>query len=335
MRNPRRIMLVRRRLLAGVAVVGGVASGGLQAQAPAWPGGRSVTMVVGFPPGGQADVSGRPFAAALERVIGAPVPVVNRPGASGGLGNAFVARAPGDGLTVLMALSSMLILPEADRIHGRVAQYEIEQLAPIARVTADPTVLVVPAASPWRNLGELAEDAKRRPGAISYSSAGNFSALHTPMAMFTAAAGIDMLHVPFQGGGPALTALLGGTVQALASGTGPVMQHIQAGRLRALATTGATRVPGLPDVPTMAEAGYPDVLYLIWAGLFVPASTPAALREQIRAAAARAAEDVDAQRALNTAGSPLAYLDGPAFEAFIREDAARLIPAVRRIGRVE
>jgi hypothetical protein len=179
-------MLVRRRLLAGVAVAGGVASGGLQAQMPFWPGGRSVTMVVGFPPGGQADVSGRPFAAALERVIGAPVPVVNRPGASGGLGNAFVARAPGDGLTVLMALSSMLTLPEADRIHGRVAQYEIDQLAPIARVTADPTVLVVPAASPWRNLGELVADAKRRPGAISYSSAGNFSALHTPMAMFTA-----------------------------------------------------------------------------------------------------------------------------------------------------
>ena len=334
MRNPRRITLVRRRLLAGAAVVGGLASGAL-AQPTAWPGGRSVTMVVDFPPGGQADVSGRPFAAALERVIGAPVPVVNRPGASGGLGNAFVARAPGDGLTVLMALSSMLILPEADRIHGRIAQYEVEQLAPIARVTADPTVLVVPAAAPWRNLAELVEDAKRRPGAISYSSAGNFSALHTPMAMFTGAAGIDMLHVPFQGGGPALTALLGGTVQALASGTGPVMQHIQGGRLRALATTGAARVPGLPDVPTMAEAGYPDVFYLIWAGLFVPASTPAALREQIRLAAARAAGDADAQRALATAGSPLAYLDGAAFEAFVRDDASRLIAAVRRIGRVE
>ena len=97
-----------------------------------------------------------------------------------------------------------------------------------------PTVVVVPAASPWRSLAELVEDARRRPGAISFSSAGNFSALHTPMAMLTGAAGIEMLHVPFQGGGPALTALLGGTVQALASGTGPVMQHIQGGRLRAL-----------------------------------------------------------------------------------------------------
>ena len=267
--------------------------------------------------------------------MGVAVPVVNRPGASGALGNAFVARAAADGLTILMALSSMLILPEADRMNGRVAQYEVEQLAPIARVTADPTVLVVQASSPWRSLAELVADARARPGAISYSSAGNFSALHTPMAMFTGAAGIDLLHVPFQGGGPALTALLGGTVQALASGTGPVMQHIQGGRLRALATTGTVRVPGLPDVPTMAEAGFPDVLYLIWAGVFVPATTPPALREQIREAVARAAADADAARALATAGSPVAYLDGPAFEAFIREDSARLIPAVRRIGRVE
>jgi len=317
----------RRVLLAGAAPAAWAQT--------AWPGGRSVTMVVAFPPGGQADVSGRPIAAAMERALGVAVPVVNRPGASGALGNAFVARAAPDGMTLLMALSSMLILPEADRIHGRTAQYEVEQLAPIARVTSDPTVLVVPAAAPWRSLEELVADARRRPGEISYSSAGNFSALHTPMAMLTAAAGIELLHVPFQGGGPALTALLGGTVQALASGTGPVMQHIQGGRLRALATTGTERVPGLPDVPTMAEAGFPDVVYFIWAGVFVPAATPPPLREAIRAAVARAAQDADAGRALATAGSPIAYLDGEAFEAFVREDAARLIPAVRRIGRVE
>ena len=323
-------MMPRRRLLTGAPLAV------LPARAqPAWPGGRSVTLVVAFPPGGQADVSGRPIAAAMERVLGVAVPVVNRPGASGALGNAFVARAAPDGLTLLMALSSMLILPEADRIHGRIAQYEPEQLTPIARVTADPTVLVVQAGAPWQTLAELVADAKRRPGEISYSSAGNFSALHTPMAMFTQAAGIDMLHVPFQGGGPALTALLGGTVQALASGTGPVMQHILGGRLRALATTGTGRVAGLPDVPTMAEAGFADVLYLIWAGVFVPAATPAPLREQIRLAVSRASRDTDAGRALATAGSPVAYLDGPAFEAFIREDAARLIAAVRRIGRVE
>lgn len=302
---------------------------------PAWPGGRGVTMVVAFPPGGQADVSGRPIAAAMERVLNVAVPVVNRAGASGSLGNAFVARAPADGLTILMALSSILILPEADRLHGRTPLYEVEQLTPIARVTSDPTVLVVPASAPWRNVAELAEDAKRRPGAISYSSAGNFSSLHTATAMFTAAAGIDMLHVPFQGGGPALTALLGGTVQALNSGTGPVLQHILSGRLRALATTGTTRVPSLPEVPTFIEAGYPDVIYYIWAGVFVPAGVPAAMREQIRATVARAAQDADASRALETAGSPIAYLDGAAFEQFLREDSTRLLPAVRRIGRVE
>lgn len=330
MRKPRTLTLARRRLLAGASL----ASLPTLAQ-PAWPGGRSVTMVVAFPPGGQADVSGRPIAAALERVLGVAVPVVNRPGASGAVGNAFVARAAPDGLTLLMALSSVLILPEADRMNGRVAQYEVEQLTPIARVTADPTVLVVRADAPWRNIAELVADAKARPGQISYSTAGNFSALHTPMAMFTQASGIDLLHVPFQGGGPALTALLSGTVQASGTGTGPVMQHIQSGRLRALATMGNQRVATLPDVPTMAEAGYPDVVYYIWAGVFVPAATPAPVREAIRAALAQAAADTDAARALNNAGSPVQYLDGPAFEAFVREDAARLIPAVRRIGRVE
>ncbi|MCS6892000.1 MAG: tripartite tricarboxylate transporter substrate binding protein [Rhodovarius sp.] len=333
MRNRQTLRLARRRLLAGAAASPALA--GLGWAQPAWPGGRAVTMVVAFPPGGQADVSARPIAAAMERVLGVPVPVVNRPGAAGALGNAFVARAPGDGHTLLMALSSMLILPEADRIHNRPPQYEVEQLAPIARITNDPTILVVSGDSPWRSLEDFVADARRRPGAISYASSGNFGALHVPMVLFSAAAGIDLLHVPFQGGGPALTALLSGTVQALASGTGPVMQHLQSGRLRALASWAPTRQPHLPDLPTFIELGYRDVQYAIWAGIFAPASTPAPLREQIRAAVARAAQDPDAQRALATAGSPLAYLDGEAFARFVAEDHARLVAVARRIGRVE
>ncbi len=330
MRNRTSLRLARRRLLAGAAL-----SPALAWAQPSWPGGRAVSMVVAFPPGGQADVSARPTAAAMERALGVAVPVVNRPGASGALGNAFVARAPGDGHTLLMALSSMLILPEADRIHGRQPQYEVEQLAPIARITSDPTVLVVGADAPWRTLEDFIADARRRPGAISYSSAGNFSALHTPMAMFAASAGLDMLHVPFQGGGPALTALLAGQVNALASGTGPVMQHIQSGRLRALASWAAARQPGLSDVPVFAERGLPDVQYTIWAGVFAPATTPEPLRELVRAAVARAAQDADAARALATAGSPIAYLDGSAFARFVAEDHARLVAVARRIGRVE
>ncbi|MBW8268756.1 tripartite tricarboxylate transporter substrate binding protein [Caldovatus aquaticus] len=296
---------------------------------------RAVTMVVAFPPGGQADVVARPVAAALERIWRVPVPVVNRGGAGGAIGNAFVARAAPDGYTLLMALSSLAVLPEADRLHGRPPAYTVDQFAPIALITADPTLLVVRADSPWRTLEELIEDAKRRPGQITYSSAGNYSTLHVAMAMFTSAAGIDLLHVPYQGGGPALTALLSGTVQALASGPGPITPHVREGKLRPLACWGARRAPGYEDVPTFIEKGFRDVEFYIWAGVFAPAATPAAIQERIRAALRQAVADPELRRALEAAGSPIAYLDGEAFERFFREDSARLIRAVQRIGKVD
>ena len=184
----------RRTLLAAAAALPAPA----RAQGADYPS-RAVQMVVAFPPGGQADVVARPVAAGLERLWRQPVPVVNRPGASGEVGNASVARAAPDGHTLLMALSSLAILPEAARLFGRTPAYELDGLAAVALFTADPTLLVVLASSPWRTLEEFLADARRRPGAISYSSSGNYSALHVPMAMLTTAAGVKLLHVPFQG----------------------------------------------------------------------------------------------------------------------------------------
>ncbi|MFN6955233.1 MAG: tripartite tricarboxylate transporter substrate binding protein [Acetobacteraceae bacterium] len=296
---------------------------------------RAVTMVVAFPPGGQADIVARPVAAALERIWRQPVPVVNRGGAGGAIGNAFVARAAPDGYTLLMALSSLAVLPVADELFGRPPAYTVDQFAPIALMTADPTVLVVRADSPWRTLEEFIADARARPGAIAYSSAGNYSTLHVAMAMFTTAAGLNLLHVPFGGGGPALTALLGGQVQALSSGPGPVLPHVREGRLRALACWGAQRIPGFEEVPTFLERGFRDVEFYIWAGVFAPAATPAPVRERIRAALAEAMGSEELRRALSAAGSPPDYRDGEAFRAFFQADSARLVAAVRRIGRVE
>jgi tripartite-type tricarboxylate transporter receptor subunit TctC len=320
----------RRAVLAG----GLALAHARQVHAQEFPG-RPVTMVVAFPPGGQADVVARPVAAALERHWRQPVPVVNRAGAAGEIGNASVARAAPDGLTLLMALSSLAILPEAARLFGRTPAYELEQLAPIALFTADPTVLVVPAAAPWRTLEEFLADAKARPGQISYSSSGNYSALHVPMAMLTTAAGVDLLHVPFQGGAPALTALLGGQVQALASGPGPVAPHLREGRLRALASWGTSRPAGMPEVPTLIERGFPEAEYYIWAGVFAPAGTPAPIREALRTAMAAAAAEPETGRSLAASGNALDYRDGPRFEEFLRADSARLVRAVRRIGRVD
>ncbi len=300
-----------------------------------YPGGRPVQMVVAFPPGGQADVVARPVAAALERLWRSAVPIVNRGGAAGEIGNASVARAAPDGHTLLMALSSLAVLPEAARLFGRAPAYELEQLAPVALFTADPTILVVPAASPWQTLEDFIAEAKRRPGQISYSSAGNYSALHVPMAMLAAAAGIDLLHVPFQGGGPALTALLAGQVQALASGPGPATPHIREGRLRVLASWGAQRIPGFEQVPTLQEKGFASAEFYIWAGVFAPAGTAPAILETLRRALATVAQDAEMQRALAASGNTLDYRDGDAFATFFRADAARLKAAVQRIGEVE
>lgn len=320
----------RRSLIVGASLLPVAA----HAQTEGFPA-RPVTMVVAFPPGGQADVVGRPVAAGLERIWRVAVPIQNRGGAAGAIGNAAVARAAPDGYTLLMALSSMALLPEAARVNGREPTYTPDMLAPIALFAADPTVLVVPAASPVRTIEDFIADVKARPGQVSYSSAGNYSALHVPMAQLSQAAGLDMLHVPFQGGGPALTALLGGQVQCLASGPGPIAPHVRAGTLRPIATWGRTRLAGLDDVPTLIEKGFPDCEFYIWVGVFAPAGTPAPVIARIREASRQVAQDAEFRRAMAASGNTLDFRDGDAFARFYAEDAARLVRTVRALGRIE
>jgi len=316
----------RRALLAGALVA--------PARAEETPT-RPVTLVVAFPPGGQGDVVARPVAVGLERLWRVPVPVVNRAGASGEIGYASVARAVPDGQTLLMALSSLAVIPEAARLLGRVPAYEIEQFSPIALITADPTFLAVPAAAPWQTLEEFIADAARRPGQIAYASSGNYGALHLPMAMLTTAAGIDLLHVPFQGGGPAMTALLAGQVMAAAAGPGPLTPHVRSGALRVLASWGARRIAGYEAVPTLIERGWPEAEFYIWAGVFAPAGTPPPILARLRSSLAAVTADSDTLRALAAAGNALDFRVGPTFAAFLEADTARLVRAVRRIGRAE
>ena len=198
-------------------------------------------MIVPFPPGGQADLAARPVALALEKILGKSVVVDNRSGAGGMLGNAAAARAEPDGHTLLMALSSMTFLPEAERLYDRKPSYEFDQLVPIARVLADPGVLCVRSDSPWKTVADLVADAKKRPGQISFSSSGNYGAAHVPFEMFQQAAGIKLLHVPYRGGGPALTAFLGKQVDITAQAPGPITPHVQSGAARLLANWGAKR----------------------------------------------------------------------------------------------
>src|SRR3989449_1942770 len=209
-----------------------------------------LTMVVPFPPGGVADIVGRPLAAGMNHVLKQPVVVVNRTGAGGAVGMASVAKAPADGYTLLMSLSSISIFPVSDRINGKPPAYELKDFAPVALVTADPTVLVVRADSRYKTLKDFVDAAKANPGKINYSSSGVYGTLHVAMEIFANAAGIRLFHVPYQGGGPAVTALLGGQVEALASGPPAANRPVKGGKMRALARSSDKRPPLLPQSPT-------------------------------------------------------------------------------------
>ena len=291
-------------------------------------------MIVPFPPGGVADIVGRPLAAQMEKVVKQPVVVTNRTGAGGAVGMAAAAKAPADGYTILMALSSISIFPVSDRIQGRPPAYEMSDFAPIALITADPTVLIVGADSPWKTLKEFVESAKAYPGKINYSSSGVYGTLHVAMEIFANAAGVQLFHVPYQGGGPALTALLGGQVHALASGPAPAVGQIRAGKVRALASWSSERLPLLPEIPTFRELGY-DAEFYIWSGVFAPATTPSPILDRLRAAVREAATSAEFKAAMEKVQTPVHYLDAPAFRTYWERDAARLAKALEKIGKVD
>ena len=295
---------------------------------------KPITMIVPFPPGGVADTVARPVAEALARELKQPLVIENRAGAGGGLGIGMAARAPADGYTVLLSLSSISILPEADRLFGRAPVFQVGQFKPIARFTADPTVFVVRADAPWKTLAEFIADAKRRPGALNYGSSGNYGTMHVPMEMLKASADFRMTHIPYTGAGPAVVALLAGQVDAIATGPSTIVQQIQAGKLRALAHWGDHPLVALPGVPSLTQAGYP-VQFAQWSALFVPAKTPDEIVQRLRGAAAKVAADPAVVQTISKAGSPIEYLDAPAFQLYWDADAKVMTQAVRKIGKLD
>jgi tripartite-type tricarboxylate transporter receptor subunit TctC len=296
---------------------------------------RPITIVAPFPPGGVADLTARPVAAAMEKVLKNPVGVVNKTGAAGAVGMQFVATSKPDGYTLLLALSSISIIPEADKIFGRQPAFTVDQFEPLALISADPTILVVRAESPWKTAKEFIEDARKRPGQISYSSSGVYGTLHMAMELLSHAAGIKLRHVPYGGAGPALTAILGGHVDALASGPAVVLPHIKAGTLRPLAGWGDKRVAALPDVPTFRELGYRDAEFYIWAGLFAPKGTPEPVLAKLRETLKQVVADSDFKAAMAKLETPIVFKQGEEFRTFFEADARRLAEGVRQVGRVE
>jgi tripartite-type tricarboxylate transporter receptor subunit TctC len=310
-----------------------LAAAGLAVAQAAYPS-HAITMIVPFPPGGLADVVGRPVAEAMARDLGQPVVVDNRGGAGGGIGMAQVAKAAPDGYTILMALSSYSVLPEADSLLGRPQMYSYSSLRPVARFTADPTVLAVRADAPWKTVKDFVEDARKRPGAINFGSSGNYGTMHVPMEILKQVANVRMTHIPYTGAGPAVVALLSGQVDAVATGPATVLQQVKAGKIRVLAHWGNVKLETLPDVPSLKQSGY-DAEYAQWSGLFVPAGTPEPVVQRLRAAARAAANDPKVKDAILAAGSPVMYMDTPDFEKYVHADVQRMNSVVKKIGKVQ
>src|SRR5262245_11144060 len=296
---------------------------------------RPIIMIVAFPPGGVADITARPTASALEKVVKQPVTVTNRPGAAGAVGNAALANAKPDGYTLLMALSSISVIPAADELFNRKPAYSLEQFAPIALISADPTLLVVHPSLPVKSLKELVVLARSKPGQLSFSSSGIYGALHMPMEMFLHAANLKMRHLPTTGGGPAITAVLGGHVEMTAGGPAAITSHVNAGKLRPIVSWGAERHPAYREIPTFRELGYKDVEYYIWAGMFAPRGTPEPVIKALRDAVRKAVEDPEFKKTMANVNSPVQHLDAPEFQKYWLADAKRLAALVKVVGKVE
>ncbi len=314
---------------------------------------RPITVVNPFPPGGLADLTMRPLVGPLERILKQPVVLVNKSGAAGAVGMQSVAVAKPDGYTILVSVPAISLLPEVDALFGRAPVFAFttrivgsalmrampvfsrDQFTGIARINADPTILVVNADLPWKSLKELLDDAKRRPGEITFSSSGIYGASHVPMEMLLeAAGGLKMRHLPTSGGGPATTAVLGGHAHLWASTTGPAAPHIKSGKFRALAVSGVTRHPHFPDVPTMKELGY-DVEYYLWVAVFAPKNIPAHAFQALQEATRKAVQEPDFRSAMDKIHVPIAYQSADEFNAWWDADARRLATVIKRIGKIE
>jgi tripartite-type tricarboxylate transporter receptor subunit TctC len=323
----------RRGFIIGSAAAAATLNASL-AQEAAYPS-HAIVLVNPFPPGGAADVVGRPLAAVMEPMVQKPVVIETKSGAAGAVGAQFVANAKPDGYTLLLHLTSISGFAEVDKLFGRTPKFTRADFVPIARLVADPCVLIVNDQQPYKTLKELIDDAKKRPNEIIFSSSGLYGALHIPTALFTAAAGdLKLRHLPTQGGGPALTAFLGNNSQVLVSSISACLSQIKAGKARPLALLGAQRSKALPDVPTMKDLGY-DIEYYLWVGMFAPKATPADVVTYLRTAVNKAAHSEQFKAALANLGQELAYMDQPEFAAFWEADSKRIEAAIRSIGKVE
>ena len=318
----------KRTFLSTVAL--GLMSCTVHAQSTAPYPNKPVKLLVGFAPGGAADHVARSMSDAFGRALGTSVVVENRAGAGSSIAAELVAKAPADGYTVLIASpSSISVNPALNPKLG----YSPKDLAPVTKITTSPLVIAANPNIGIQTLQDLINKAKKEPGRINYATSGNGSAPHLGGALFTQLANVELTHIPFRGGGPAIQSLIAGDTQ-VTFGTPPsVLPMIQAGRLKGLAVSTPERTALVPGVPGMREAGLPDYGIEFWYGIFVPAATPAPVVKKIYEAAQSAMGQANVKATLNREGTDVDLSKSPEqFAAFLQEDAKFWVKLVKSAG---
>jgi len=290
---------------------------------------KPIRVIVPFPPGGSVGVIARMIGEKLTAAWGQPVIVEPKPGAGGTLATEAVTKAAPDGHTIMMATANVAINPS---LYKKLSFDTEKDLAPIGQIIMVPNVIVAHTDLPAKSIADLIALAKKEPGKLNYSQAGTGSFPHLAFELFKLKAGVDITAIPYKGNAPALLALLAKDVDVMPSNIGDVLEHIKEGKLRALAVTGATRSPQLPDVPTLAEAGVKDYAAVGWMGFFAPAKTPAAIVDKLNRGIIDAIKSPDIEKLLVSQGFDIATNSPQEFERFVKEDIKRWAEAVKASG---
>lgn len=319
------IKFLSSRILSGLAFLLCVATFPLQGIAQTYPT-KPVKIVVGFTPGGAVDLVARTMGQAITGGLGQPVIVENKPGAGTNIAMRALIDAPADGYTLMLTANSLAANPSL----FQPAPFDAERdVAPVALVGRVPVVIATSSASAYASIGKLIEAAKGKPNSIAYGSPGNGSTPHMAVEFLTRAAGIDLLHVPYRGGSQALTDVLGGQLPLVAVNALEALPHVRSGKLRVLTVLSANRSPIFPDVPTMAESGYPGFEASVWYGFIAPAATPKPVIARLHAEVQRALQAAEVRDRLASAGGEVLPGSTEQFAALIRSERLRYEKLVR------
>ena len=314
--------------IAAVLALSLAAAGGYAQDYPT----RAINITVPNPPGGMNQIHAQPLSAVIEKLTKQPAPVVNRPGGTAAVGTAYVANQP-DGYNILVTTPNLYLVIEKDKLYGIKSPFSLDQIALLALLSADPLIMFTHPSLPVKTARDVVALAKSKPNEIIFSSSGPYGITHTPTALFMDATKTKMRHLPTTGGGPAITAVLGGHAQLSGGGPAAIYPHVQSGKLRTIASYGVKPHPALPDVPTFKSQGI-DIEAYLWVGLFTAAGVPEPIQVKMRELVGKVAADPSFRQTLEKVQVVPDYRDAPEFRKFFDADYKRMARAIQAIGKL-